>query len=157
MKNAVGNSYNVFAGWKIGDESYKPDEKHQFKADTTVTASYTDSENIIPFDPKAEPPKARPEGYVKVTFDAQVGLKLRESKAYYVKKGAKDSEGKPLTLKAIKDAGYPTYDSANGYQFSKWDKADTTVIGTEDIVVTALAKQVSSPVKPGDDSGYRPS
>ena len=157
VKNAVGNSYNVFAGWKIGDESYKPDEKHQFKADTTVTASYTDSENIIPFDPKAEPPKARPEGYVKVTFDAQVGLKLRESKAYYVKKGAKDSEGKPLTLKAIKDAGYPTYDSANGYQFSKWDKADTTVIGTEDIVVTALAKQVSSPVKPGDDSGYRPS
>ena len=157
VNKAVGKGYNVFAGWKIGDESYKPDEKHQFKTETTVTASYTDSDNIIPFDPKAESPMARPEGYYKVTFDAQVGLKLRESKAYYVKKDAKDSEGKQLTLKAIKDAGYPAYDSANGYQFSKWDKADTTVIGTEDIVVTALAKQVSSPVKPGDEPGYRPS
>ena len=152
VKNAVGNSYNVFAGWKIGDQNYDPKVAKKFEEDTRVTASYTDSDNIIPFDPKAEPPKARPEGYFKVSFDAQVGLKLRESKAYYIKKNAKDSEGKPLTLKAIKDAGYPACDSANGYQFSKWDKADTTVIGTEDIVVTALAKAITS--KPDDKPSY---
>ena len=155
VKNAVGNSYNVFAGWKIEDNDYDPTKPKKFETDTTVIASYTDSDNIIPFNPKAEPPMARPEGYVKVTFDAELGLKLRESKAYYVKTDAKDSEGQPLTLKAIKEGagyGYPGYDSANGYEFNAWDKPDATTIGTEDIVVTALAKV--TPSKPDDRPSY---
>ena len=154
VNKPVGKGYNVFNGWKIGNDDYDPKEDKKFtdKNGTTITASYIDSDNIIPFDPNAEPPMARPEGYYKVSFDAQVGLKLRESKAYYVKKDAKDSEGKPLTLKAIKDAGYPAYDAASGYSFENWDKADTTIVGTEDIVVTALAKV--TPSEPGNRPSY---
>ena len=146
VNKPVGKGYNVFNGWKIGDEDYDPTDDKKFTAkETTVTASYTDSDNIIPYNPKAEPPMARPEGYVKVTFDAQLGLKLSESKAYYVKKTA------GITLKTIKEAagfGYPGYDAASGYSFEKWDKDDTLVIKEDDIVVTALAKL--TPSEPGN-------
>lgn len=149
VKDPVGVGYNIFKEWKFGENAdgvkYDPTVATQFKEATTITATYIDSYNIIPFDPKAENPKQRPEGYVKVTFDAQLGLKLTESKAYYVKKNA------GVTLKTIKEAagyGYPGYDAASGYSLEKWDKADTIEIKEDDIVVTALAKFTAS--EPGD-------
>lgn len=123
-----------------------------FTKETTITANYANEKDIIQYDPKK--PVAKPDGYVTVSFDADLGLKLTEVKFYHVKIGAKGTNGEPLTLAALTK---PKYQPANGYEFNSWDKADTTEIGDKDIVVTAKAKQVSSPSKPGDGPGYGPS
>ena len=161
VKNPVAKDAYIFKQWKIGvnadGDVYTPSTAKKFTEATTITATYTDSKDIIPFNPSDPDPMVRPEGYVKVTFDADLGLKLTESKAYYVKKNA------GITLKTIKEAsvyGYPKYKEASGYKFDKWDKDDTLEITNQDIVVTAKAKQVSSPDKPGkpgDGPGYGPS
>ena len=155
VKDPVGVEYNIFKEWKFGEKAdgdkYDPTVAKQFtEKETIITATYIDSDNIIPFDPnpKDKDPMARPEGYVKVTFDADLGLKLTESKAYYVKKNA------GITLGTLTK---PKYKEASGYKFDKWDKDDSTIILDKDIVVTALAKQASSPDKPGDEPGHRPS
>ena len=150
VKDPVGNGYNIFKEWKLGKKAdgdvFKKDEAKKFTEETTITATYIDSDKIIPFDPnpKDKDPIARPDGYVKVTFDADLGLKLIESKAYYVKKNA------GITLKQLTK---PEYKVASGYTFDKWDKDDSTIILDKDIVVTAKATQVSSPSKPGDGPG----
>ena len=140
----------VIASWTDGNIIGK------FTQDTDITARYSketkgeekpkyDPKDVIPFDPSDSDPMVRPEDYVKVTFDADLGLKLTESKAYYVKKGAKDTSGKPLTLAVLIK---PKYKEASGYAFVKWDKDDSTIIGEKDIVVTALARRVYSPSYP---------
>ena len=77
-----------------------------------------------------------------VTFDADLGLKLTGTKYYYVKANA------GITLAQL---AKPKYQAANGYAFDGWDKPDTTPIGKDDIVVTALAK--FTPSKPDDRPG----
>ena len=134
------------------DVPYKLTERHQFEKETTIRANYANEKDIIEFDPKK--PVAKPEGFITVSFDADLGLKLTDIKFYHVKKNATDTNGKLLTLAALTK---PKYQAANGYAFDSWDKPDTTPIGDQDIVVTALAKQASSPDKPGDEPGYRPS
>ena len=153
VKDPVGKVGYMFKDWKLGEnadgDKYDPTVAKQFtEQETIITATYTKSDDIIPFDPSDPDPMVRPEGYVKVTFDADLGLKLSESKAYYVKKNA------GITLKQLTK---PEYKEASGYEFDKWDKEDTLEIKDQDIVVTALAKQVSSPDKPGDEPGHRPS
>lgn len=149
VKDPVGKQYFTFKEWKMGEKAdgdkYDPTVPTQFKEATTITATYNDSKDIIPVDPTK--PTAKPEGYVTVTFDADLGLKLTGTKYYYVKANSGITIGK-LTK--------PKYQAANGYEFNGWDKPDTTPIGKDDIVVTALAKQASSPGKPGDEPGYRP-
>lgn len=142
-KDDDGNPINVV---------YDLKKRHQFKEETTITANYANEKDIIQYDPKK--PVVKPDGYVTVSFDADLGLKLTEVKFYHVKIGAKGTNGEPLTLAALTK---PKYQPANGYEFNSWDKADTTEIGDKDIVVTAKAKQVSSPSKPGDGPGYGPS
>ena len=113
--------------------------KAQFtEAVTTITANYKQADNIIPYNP--EEPITRPEGYVRVKFDADPGLKLTEQKAYYVKQNS----GVKLS-----DLAHPTYEESTGYKFDKWDKADTTEIGDKDITVTAKANKLD-PVIPDD-------
>ena len=143
-KDADGNDIDV---------SYKLADRHQFKEETTIKANYTGDKDIIPFNPNE--PTARPEGYYLVRFEAEAGLKLAESKAYFIKKGALDSNNKPLTLAAVDK---PDVDAAAGYAFDSWDKADITVINNGDIVVTAKVKQGEKPVEPGrpDDRPGRP-
>ena len=150
VKDPVGKEYNIFKEWKLGVKAdgkvFKANEETKFEEATTITATYIDSDKIIPFDPNptGKDPMARPDGYVKVTFDADLGLKLTDSKAYYVKKNA------GITLKQLTK---PEYKVASGYKFDKWDKDDSTIILDKDIVVTAKATQVSSPSKPGDRPG----
>ncbi len=149
VENPVAKQYYTFAGWKIGDvatgETYTVGTPKKFGKETTITATYTESDNIIPVDPTK--PTAKPEGYVTVSFDADLGLKLTGTKYYYVKANA------GITIGMLEK---PKYQEAAGYEFNGWDKPDTTPIGKDDIVVTAKAKQVSSPDKPGDEPGYRP-
>ena len=158
VANPVAKAGFIFKEWKIGDvttgETYTVGTPKKFENETTITATYTESENIIEYDPKN--PTAKPDGYITVSFEADLGLKLKDVKYYFVKKNAKDTEDNPITLgsAALKKPGYQ---AANGYEFNGWDKPDTTPIGDQDIVVTALAKQASSPDKPGDEPGYRPS
>ena len=150
VANPVAKAGFIFKEWKIGDvttgETYTVGTPKKFGKETTITATYTESDNIIPVDPTK--PTAKPEGYVTVSFDADLGLKLTGTKYYYVKANA------GITIGMLEK---PKYQEAAGYEFNGWDKPDTTPIGKEDIVVTALAKQASSPDKPGDEPGYRPS
>lgn len=110
----------------------------------TATAQWTDDKNIIPYDPKE--PITRPDGYVRVTFEAENGLKLTESKAYYVKKNAGIKLGNAELAK-------PAYDAQTGYKFDKWDKEDKLVIEAADIVVTAKATKLDNVIPEKDEHG----
>lgn len=155
VKNPVGKTYFTFNEWKIGDvntgDTYTVGTPKQFKTGTTITATYDEAKNIISYDPSVPDPMVRPEGYVRVTFAAETGLKLTENKAYYVKKNAK------ITLKAIKDDtnnyGYPGVTANTGYKFKEWDKADTFEIEEADIVVTAKATKLENVIPEKDDKG----
>ena len=147
IKDPEAKATYTFKEWKIGvnadGDVYTPSTARKFtEAITVITATYEEGTNIIPFDPKAENPMVRPDGYVKLTFDADLGLKLTESKAFYVKKNAN------VKLSQLEK---PKYDQAKGYAFDGWDKADNTVIN-EDMVVTAKAKESSSPAPSPDPS-----
>ena len=88
---------------------------------------------------------SRPEGYVRVSFAADDGLKLTEQKAYYVKKNA------GITLKDA-ELVKPAYTEETGYKFTNWDKEDTLEIKEDDILVTAKAtvlKDVDTVEHPG--------
>ena len=98
---------------------------------------------VIPYDPAA--PFARPEGYARVTFEAENGLKLNKPKAYYVKKSA----GVKLNDKSIVK---PDVTAETGYKFDKWDKEDTLVI-RDDIVVTAKATKLENVISEKDENG----
>lgn len=152
VKDPVGATYFKFDKWKLGEKAdgadYTPSVETQFKENTTITATYEEAKNIIPYNP--EEPITRPDGYVRVTFAADPGLKLTEQKAYYVKKNAK------ITLKAIKDDttnyGYPGVTANTGYKFKEWDKGDDTVINA-DIVVTAKATKLDNVIPEKDANG----
>ncbi len=152
IADPVAKATFSFKEWKIGDvttgTTYNPGTPKKFTDPTTViTATYESSKNIIPYDPSETDPMARPEGYVRVSFAADDGLKLTEQKAYYVKANAKVKLSEIKLDKA--KYGYPKYEAQTGYEFEKWDKEDTLEI-TTDITVTAKAK-VLDPAIPQED------
>ncbi len=149
VKDAAGKEGFTFKGWKIGDDSYKPIEKKKFTDNTTVTASYDQAGLIIPYDPSS--PLTKPEGYIRVTYQAEEGLTLSNVKFYYVKKNAKDANGKSLTLADLKK---PSYTAETGYTFEKW-YPEKDAIGDLDITVKARAKKLD-PVIPATDSNGNP-
>ena len=137
VKNPVGTQYYTFQNWKLGENAdgavYTPSTPTKFtQASTVITATYEESKNVIPYNPSATGPMPRPDGYVRVTFAADEGLKLTEQKAYYVKKNAGITLGNSELAK-------PGYNEEVGYKFDKWDKNDDTEILDQDIVVTAKA------------------
>ena len=160
VANPVGKQYFTFKGWKIGEKAdgavYNPAVAQKFETATTITATYDKAEDIIPYDPSVPDPMVRPDGYVRVTFAADPGLKLTEQKAYYVKNNAK------ITLKAIKgdttNYGYPGVTADTGYKFKEWDKKDDFVIEAADIVVTAKATKLENviPEKTGETPNEKP-
>ena len=126
----------TFTGWKSNESparTWASEIKGQFENDTTIEAQYDDVKNIIPYDP--DEPTTRPEGYVRVIFAADKGLKLKEQKAYYVKKNAGIKLGNEELVK-------PEYKEETGYEFQKWDKDNDTEIFDNDLVVTAKAKEL---------------
>ena len=145
-----GKEYFTFTEWKINDTSYNPKDKKQFTKNTKVTANYKEAPNIIPYDPTDfnDPKIVRPDGYVRVTFAADTGLKLTESKAYYVKKNAGITLGNTELAK-------PAYKEETGYTFKEWDKKDETVIEAADIVVTANATKLDKVIPEKDDKGNK--
>ncbi len=148
VKDPVGKQYFTFKKWKMGEDAkgdkYTPSTPKQFTEATTITATYDEAKNIIPYNPKE--PTTRPDGYVRVTFAADPGLKLTEQKAYYVKKNASIKLGNTEFVK-------PGYEAQTGYKFDKWDKEDATVIEANDIVVTAKATKLDNVVPKTKDDG----
>lgn len=148
VKDPVGKQYFTFKEWKLGADAkgdkYTPSTPKKFTEATTITATYEEAKNIIPYDPKE--PTTRPDGYIRVTFEAEEGLKLTEQKAYYVKKNAGIKLGNAELVK-------PGYEAQTGYKFDKWDKEDTTKIETTDIVVTAKATKFDTVIPEKDDKG----
>ncbi|WP_412259927.1 InlB B-repeat-containing protein [Peptoniphilus grossensis] len=155
VANPEAKATYTFKEWKMGANAegatYTPSTAQKFTDDLTViTATYEETENIIPYDPSVPDPMVRPEGYVRVTFAADPGLKLTEQKAYYVKANA------GITLKTIKDdttKGYPTYEEQTGYKFKEWDKKDDLEIVTTDITVTAKATKLDNVIPEKDGEG----
>ena len=126
----------TFTGWKSNENparTWTSEIKGQFEKDVTIEAQYDDVKNIIPYNP--DEPTTRPDGYVRVTFAADEGLKLTEQKAYYVKKNAGIKLGNAELVK-------PEYKEETGYEFQKWDKDNDTEIFDNDLVVTAKAKEL---------------
>ena len=137
IADPVAKATFTFKKWKMGakadGDAYNPGKPKKFTdASTTITATYTSSENIIPYNPSDTDPMSRPEGYVRVSFAADNGLTLTEQKAYYVKKNAGIRLGDTKLAK-------PKYEAQTGYKFTNWDTADDTEIKDTDIVVTAKA------------------
>ena len=150
----------TFKEWKMGANAdgavYNPSAAQKFTEETTViTATYKETENIIPYDPSVPDPMVRPDGYVRVTFAADPGLKLTEQKAYYVKKNAGIKLGDAKL-------GKPDVNAETGYKQKSgadaWDKEDTTVIGATDIVVTAKATKLDNVIseKTGETPNKKP-
>ena len=138
IANPVAKATFTFKEWKMGANAdgavYNPSTAQKFTdATTVITATYTSSENIIPYDPSATDPMPRPDGYVRVSFAADDGLTLTNVKHYYVKKNAGIKLGNA-------DLAKPTYEPQTGYEFTNWDKEDTLEIKEDDILVTAKAK-----------------
>lgn len=156
VNNPKAKATYKFNEWKMGakadGEVYTPSTPKKFTQDTTITATYGETENIIPYDPSATDPMPRPEGYIRVTFKAEKGLNLTEQKAYYVKANAKDAQGKPLTL-GNTELAKPKHSEETGYKFKEWDKEDSLVIEAADIVVTAKATKLDKVIPEKDGEG----
>ena len=151
IANPVAIATYTFKEWKMGANAdgavYTPNTAQKFTADLTViTATYEETENIIPYDPSATDPMPRPEGYVRVTFAADTGLKLTEQKAYYVKANAG-------IILGDKDLVKPKYSEDTGYKFKEWDKEDSLVIEATDILVTAKATKLDKVIPEKDGEG----
>lgn len=147
VKDAAGKEGFTFKGWKIGDDSYKPTEKKKFTANTTVIASYDQAGLVIPYDPSS--PLTKPEGYIRVSYQAEEGLTLSDVKFYYVKKNAKDANGNSLTLA---DLEKPSYAADTGYTFEKWDP-EKGAIKEIDLTVVARAKKLDPVIRATDSKG----
>ena len=162
VNNPKAKATYTFKEWKMGakadGEVYTPSTPKKFTQDTTITATYGETENIIPYDPSVPDPMVRPEGYIRVTFKAEKGLNLTEQKAYYVKKNAKDTDGKPLTLG---DAGLvkPGVKAETGYQVKLeknkqvWEPADSKEIKEEDITVIVKSTKLDKVIPEKDGEG----
>ena len=144
VSNPTGKQHFTFKEWKIGEKAdgdvYKPSTPKKFETATTITATYTEAENIIPYDP--EEPITRPEGYVRVKFEADDGLTLSNVKYYYVK------ENSGITLEKL---AKPNVKAKVGFEFIAWDKKDTLEIKDKDVVVKAQSKPIADVIegKPG--------
>lgn len=140
----TGKQHFTFKEWKIGEKAdgdvYKPSTPKKFETATTITATYTEAENIIPYDPQE--PITRPEGYVRVTFEADEGLTLSNVKYYYVK------ENSGITLEKL---AKPNVEAKIGYKFDNWDKENSLEIKDKDVVVKALSTPIDDVIegKPG--------
>ena len=135
----------TFKDWKSNEETSRTwanEIKGQFTKETTITAEYTNVDNIIPYDP--EEPITRPEGYVRVKFEAEEGLTLSKVKYYYVKKNSGVKLGNPTIVK-------PTVTEKTGYKFEKWDTEDTFEITETDITVTAKSTKLPTVIPEKDD------
>ncbi|WP_431844361.1 S-layer homology domain-containing protein [Peptoniphilus lacrimalis] len=134
-----------FKGWKIGTEIHQAGDQINLKENTTAYAQWDDDKKIIEYNP-VDNPTTRPDNtYVRVTFAVEDGLKLKEQKAYYVKKDAGIKLGDTNLAK-------PGYTVETGYKFDKWDKEDSLVI-TEDILVTAKSTKLGTVIPEKDKNG----
>ncbi|MEQ2629269.1 S-layer homology domain-containing protein [Peptoniphilus lacrimalis] len=136
-----------FKGWKIGTEIHQAGDQINLKENTTAYAQWDDDKKIIEYNP-VDNPTTRPDNtYVRVTFAVEDGLKLKEQKAYYVKKDAGIKLGDTNLAK-------PGYTVETGYKFDKWDKEDSLVI-TEDILVTAKSTKLGTVIPEKDTKGNK--
>ncbi|WP_245149700.1 InlB B-repeat-containing protein [Peptoniphilus raoultii] len=135
----------TFNEWKSDEtttRTWTSEIKGQFTQETKITAIYKDVTNIIPYNP--DEPIARPDGYVRVKFEAGEGLTLSNVKYYYVKANA------GITLASL---AKPTVTANTGYKFDNWDKEDTLEIQAADIVVTAKATKLDTVIPEKDNNG----
>ena len=133
-----------FLGWKLdGDtKTYKPGELVKLEKSRTATAQWESDKPIIEYT--QDNPKTRPDGYVRVSFVADNGLKLENVKYYYVKKNAKDEHGNAITLEKLTK---PTVTPETGYKSTGWDKADSVEIKDKDITVKALSEGLKDAIE----------
>ena len=139
----------TFTDWKSDENperTWTSAIKGQFKNDTIITAQYDDVKNIIPYDPSNfdDPNIVRPDGYVRVKFEADDGLTLSNVNYYYVKANA------GIILEKL---AKPTVTEKIGYKFDKWDKDDAFEITNADITVKALSTKLDNVIPETKEDG----
>ena len=136
-KGTLDKPNATFAGWKLDgeDKIYQPGDQVTLEKARTATAQWTNDKNIIPYNPKE--PITRPDGYVRVTFEADEGLTLSKVKYYYVKKNS------DVTLAKLEK---PNVKPKVGFEFKNWDKKDSLVIN-EDVVVKAQSGPIDDAIE----------
>ena len=143
----ISKKDHTFKGWKIGNEIYQAGEEITLKKDTTATAQWEKDADVIPYDP--ENPIAKPQGYVRVSFEADDGLTLTNVKNYYVKKNAGIKIGNQKIIK-------PTTKAKIGYEFETWSPTDREEIKNDDIVVKAKSNPYENTIEKIDENTKKP-
>ena len=144
----ISKKDHTFKGWKIGDEIYQAGDEITLKEKTTTaTAQWEKDADVIPYDP--ENPIAKPQGYVRVSFEADDGLTLTNVKNYYVKKNAGIKIGDKTIVK-------PTAKAKTGYEFEAWSPKDQEEIKSEDIVVKATSNPYEDTIEKIDKNTKKP-
>ena len=139
-KDAIGNLGYKFTAW---DKALKG----TFKEDTTITAQYSNIDDVIPVKPGEDGKKPeKPAGYATVTMDPTSKGHLAEGEAskYYV------NPEKEVTIPAKDAIGNI------GYKFTSWDKA---LKGTfkEDTKITAQYNKLPDVIpNVPDENGNKP-
>ena len=142
-KDAIGNLGYKFTAW---DKALKG----TFKADTTITAQYSNIDDVIPVKPGEDGKNPeKPAGYVTVTMDSTDKGHLAEGEAsqYYV------NPEKEVTIPAKDAIGNV------GYKFKEWKpalkgtfKEDTTITAQynklPDVIANVPDENGSKPTKP---------
>ncbi|MBU5668782.1 InlB B-repeat-containing protein [Peptoniphilus sp. MSJ-1] len=143
IPNPRANENYKFIGWNINnaEETFDTSKPYKFENNTTIIASYELTKNIISFDPKEQ--IKTPEGYVKILFEAEKGLKLLENKAYFVMK----NNGIKLDNA---DIVKPRVDAETGYKFISWDKDDDFEIKNVDVIVKAKSEELKDLIPKSD-------
>ena len=123
----------------------------KYTQDTTVKGNFKKLDDIIPaIDPKTGKPNAKPDGYVKVTFEkGEHGKDIKGQSVYYVNPKA------GIKLDNL-DIAKPTVTAEIGYKFTKWDKNDDEEI-KDNITVTAQFTELHDViVKTADNDTQKP-
>lgn len=126
------------------DKDTTTDKK--YTEDTTVKGNFKKLDDIIPSTDGTGQANAKPDGYVKVTFDkGEHGKEIKGQTVYYVNPKAGIKLGNL-------DIAKPTVTAETGYKFTKWDRNDTEEI-KDNITVTAQYEELLDVIEKDNPQG----
>ena len=122
------------SGWmqKTGTDAWDKPLTQTFAEDTIIKAQYDPLADIIPQEKTDGSDK--PDGYITLTFDkGDHGKEITGQTVYYV-----NPKADPVKTLGDTSIVKPTVKAETGYEFTGWDKLDTTKLeGPEDVIVKA--------------------
>ena len=139
---------------KVGYKFKKWDKEltQKFTTKTTITAEYTEYNDIIPSTKDDGTPNDKPEGYVTLTFDkGDHGKEITGQSVYYV-----NPKADPTKTLGDTSIVKPEVKAEVGYKFTGWDTKDDFEIKA-DKTVTAKYDPIDDVIpKTKDDNSEKP-